>query len=146
MTVESTVLLVDDHKDNLFALESALAPLRLPLERADTGDAALRATLRGNVSLIVLDVLMPDLGGLEVARYLSRLEQTRAIPVVLVTGANTSTALIGQALELGVADFLTKPIDPLALCIKVQYLYRMRQSAQRVPAQPTARTVRWAPQ
>ncbi len=147
MSADMKVLLVDDHEDNLFAMESILAPLGYPLELATSGDAALKAALHGGIGVAVLDVVMPGVSGLDVARYLSRLTQTRLIPVILVTGRGHDNEIAAQALHLGVADYLIKPIDPWALRIKVQYLYRTstlltgpapRQRGPRThPAEPT---------
>ncbi|MEU9096717.1 response regulator [Streptomyces sp. NPDC048361] len=124
MSADMKVLLVDDHEDNLFAMESILAPLGYPLELATSGDAALKAALHGGIALAVLDVVMPGVSGLDVARYLSRLTQTQLIPVILVTGMGHDGVTADEALRLGVADYLIKPLDPWALRIKVQYLYR----------------------
>ncbi|MFG2718807.1 two-component system response regulator [Streptomyces sp. NPDC048416] len=124
MSTDMKVLLVDDHEDNLFALESILAPLGYPLELATSGDAALKAALHGGIAVAVLDVVMPGVSGLDVAGYLGRLAQTQLIPVILVTGMGHDAATADQALRLGVADYLIKPLDPWALRIKVQYLYR----------------------
>ncbi|MGW2859973.1 response regulator [Streptomyces sp. SDr-06] len=124
MSADMKVLLVDDHEDNLFAMESILAPLGYPLELATSGDDALKAALHGGIAVAVLDVVMPGVSGLDVARYLSRLTQTQLIPVILVTGMGQDSEMAAQALHLGVADYLIKPIDPWALRIKVQYLYR----------------------
>ncbi|MET9360094.1 response regulator [Streptomyces sp. NPDC006632] len=124
MSADMKVLLVDDHEDNLFAMESILAPLGYPLELATSGDGALKAALHGGIAVAVLDVVMPGVSGLDVARYLSRLTQTQLIPVVLVTGMGHDAATADEALRLGVADYLIKPLDPWALRIKVQYLYR----------------------
>ncbi|MFE9368882.1 two-component system response regulator [Streptomyces sp. NPDC006711] len=124
MPADMKVLLVDDHEDNLFAMESILGPLGYPLELATSGDAALKAALHGGIAVAVLDVVMPGVSGLDVARYLSRLSQTRLIPVILVTGMGHDSATADEALRLGVADYLIKPLDPWALRIKVSYLYR----------------------
>ncbi|MFI6049928.1 two-component system response regulator [Streptomyces violascens] len=124
MSADMKVLLVDDHEDNLFAMESILAPLGYPLELATSGDAALKAALHGGIAVAILDVVMPGVSGLDVARYLSRLTQTQLIPVILVTGMGQDSDMAAQALHLGVADYLIKPLDPWALRIKVQYLYR----------------------
>ncbi|MFJ9699980.1 response regulator [Streptomyces fradiae] len=130
------VLLVDDHEDNLFALYSALSPLGYPLATATGGDAALKAVLRGGVAVVVLDVVMPGVSGLDVLRYMQRLELTRHIPVILVTGLGVDARLSRAAMRLGAADLLVKPIDPWALCIKVRYLYDFTRRSPR-PA-PTA--------
>lgn len=123
MPLNSAILVVDDHKDTLFALESALAPLGYPLLSATNGDDALRVALRGNVGLILLDVRMPDVSGLDVVRYMRRLDQTRSIPIVLLTGFDVSRELAAAAYLLGVADVALKPIDPLTLRTKVRYLF-----------------------
>ncbi|MEU7567224.1 response regulator [Streptomyces fradiae] len=130
MPAGEKVLLVDDHEDNLFALYSALSPLGCPLATATGGDAALKAVLRGGVAVTVMDVVMPGMNGLDVLRYMQRLEQTRHIPVILVTGLGVDARLSRAAMRLGAADLLVKPIDPWALCIKVRYLY---DSACRAP-------------
>ncbi|WP_425825205.1 response regulator [Streptomyces fractus] len=117
------ILVVDDRDDTLFAMESALAPLGYPVDRAKSGDDALKAVLRGGIGLVLLDVLMPDVGGFEVAHYMSRLEQTQDIPIMLITGAGQDTALASKAFELGVADYVVKPIEPWVMRTKVRYLY-----------------------
>ncbi|WP_372345506.1 response regulator [Streptomyces sp. KL116D] len=122
------ILLVDDHEDTLLALEAALIPLGHPVERATGGAQALKAALKGCVGLIVMDVRMPRVSGLEVARYLVRLDQTRHIPIILVTGMWLDDALTGEALEAGVADIIHKPINVNALQVKAGYL--MRQSEE----------------
>lgn len=127
---EPKVLLVDNHDETLYALESALAPLGCPTERAQSGEAALKAVLRGGICLVLLDVVMPGVTGLDVARYLHETDQTRDIPVILMTGLYRHTRITEEAYALGVADVLTKPLDPWLLRLKVtshlQYLARIR--------------------
>ncbi|MET8473441.1 response regulator [Streptomyces sp. NPDC006422] len=117
------ILVVDDRDDTLFAMESALAPLGYPVDRAATGDDALKAVLRGGIGLVLLDVLMPDVSGFEVAHYMARLEQTQDIPIMMITGAGQDTALAAKAFELGVADYVVKPVEPWVMRTKVRYLY-----------------------
>ncbi|MER8006484.1 response regulator [Streptomyces sp. NPDC094149] len=120
---DAKILIVDDHEDTLYALESALAPLGYQLGRATSGDEALKQVLRGQVGLLVLDVRMPRVSGLEVVRYMRRVEQTQHIPVILVTGFGPDHELTAAAFGLGVADLVMKPVDPWALRTKVRYLY-----------------------
>jgi CheY-like chemotaxis protein len=120
---DAKILIVDDHEDTLYALESALAPLGYLLGRATSGDEALKQVLRGQVGLLLLDVRMPGVGGLEVVRYMRRVEQTQHIPVILLTGFGLDHELTATAFGLGVADLITKPVDPWALRTKVRYLY-----------------------
>ncbi|ALV36321.1 response regulator [Streptomyces sp. CdTB01] len=124
---DAKILIVDDHEDTLYALESALAPLGYQLGRATSGDEALKQVLRGQVGLLVLDVRMPRVGGLEVVRYMRRVEQTQHIPVVLVTGFGPDHELTSAAFGLGVADLVMKPVDPWVLRTKVRYLYDARR-------------------
>ncbi|MFF4271589.1 two-component system response regulator [Streptomyces sp. NPDC001536] len=123
MPSDAKILIVDDHEDTLYALESALAPLGYRLSRATSGDEALKQVLRGQVGLLLLDVRMPGVSGLDVVRYMRRLEQTQHIPVVLLTGFGPDHELTSTAFGLGVADLIMKPIDPWALRTKVRYLY-----------------------
>ncbi|MFJ4470473.1 two-component system response regulator [Streptomyces sp. NPDC089424] len=130
MGSDAKILIVDDHEDTLYALESALAPLGYDLGRAISGDEALKQVLRGHVGLLLLDVRMPGVSGLDVVRYLRRLEQTQHIPVVLLTGYGADHELTSTAFGLGVADLLMKPVDPWALRTKVRYLYDAHQRHQ----------------
>jgi CheY-like chemotaxis protein len=123
MPSDAKILIVDDHEDTLYALESALAPLGYRLARATSGDEALKQVLRGQVGLLLLDVRMPGVSGLDVVRYMRRLEQTQHIPVILLTGFGPDHELTSAAFALGVADLLMKPIDPWALRTKVRYLF-----------------------
>ncbi|MFI7388292.1 two-component system response regulator [Streptomyces sp. NPDC049813] len=129
MPTQLTVLLVDNHEESLFALESALAPLGCATRRAQSGEEALKAVLRGGIDLIILDVVMPGMTGVQVARHLHRLDQTAHIPVLLLTGLFRHTQLAEEAYELQVRDILTKPLDPWLLRVKVashlRYLSRI---------------------
>ncbi|NEB75883.1 response regulator [Streptomyces sp. SID14478] len=127
------ILVVDDRDDTLFAMESALAPLGYPVDRASTGDDALKAVLRGGIAVVLLDLLMPDVSGFEVAHYMARLEQTQDIPIMLITGVGQDPTLALKAFELGVADYVVKPVEPWVLRTKVRYLYEsyLRMTALR---------------
>ncbi|WP_369168612.1 two-component system response regulator [Streptomyces sp. R28] len=123
MPSDAKILIVDDHEDTLYALESALAPLGYRLASATSGDEALKQVLRGQVGLLLLDVRMPGVSGLDVVRYMRRLEQTQHIPVILLTGFGADHELTATAFGLGVADLVMKPIEPWALRTKIRYLY-----------------------
>ncbi|MFF8230247.1 response regulator [Streptomyces caelestis] len=147
MPSETRILIVDDHEGTLYALESALAPLGYLLGRATSGDEALKQVLRGQVGLLLLDVRMPGVSGLEVVRYMRRVEQTQHIPVILLTGFGTDQELTTAAFGLGVADLVMKPVDPWALRTKVRYLYdthqhhlALEQEVRRLRAQVRAHT------
>nr|BBJ54433.1 hypothetical protein SAVMC3_70620 [Streptomyces avermitilis] len=130
MPSDARILIVDDHEDTLYALESTLAPLGYLLSRATSGDDALKEVLRGQVGLLLLDVRMPGVSGLDVVRYMRRLEQTQHIPIILLTGFGLDAELTTTAFALGVADLVTKPVDPWSLRTKVRYLYDAHQRSQ----------------
>ncbi|MHA5053482.1 response regulator [Streptomyces sp. SD15] len=135
MPSDAKILIVDDHEDTLYALESALAPLGYLVSRATSGDEALKEVLRGQVGLLLLDVRMPGVSGLDVVRYMRRVEQTQHIPIILLTGFGPDTELTATAFGLGVADLVMKPVDPWALRTKVRYLYDAHQRHQAVLAE-----------
>lgn len=133
MPSDAEILIVDDHQHTLYALEHALAPLGLRTGRATSSDQALKQVLRGRVGLLLLDVSTPGAygpdgpDGLDVVRCIRRLEQTRHIPVVLLTGSDPDRELAEAALGLGVADLVRTPVDPWALRTKVGHLYAAHQ-------------------
>lgn len=124
MPSDARILLVDDHRDTLFALESVLAPLGRPVVLAQSGDEALKTVLRGGVGLVLLDVVMPGTGGLDVVRYMQGVDRAQDVPVVLITGLGPDRELSQRAHELGVADLLAKPVDPWTLRTKARFLLR----------------------
>ncbi|MGH4029966.1 response regulator [Actinomycetota bacterium Odt1-20B] len=124
------VLIVDDHTDTLFAIESALVPLGYELKCVTTGDDALKEILRDQVGVVLLDVRLPGTSGLDVVRYMRRLEQTQRIPILLLTGFGMGRDLSAAAFMLGVADIVLKPVDPWALRTKVRYLYESYRHAR----------------
>ncbi|MEU5362904.1 response regulator [Streptomyces sp. NPDC005925] len=127
MPSDTGILIVDDREDTLFALENALAPLGYRLSRAAGGEEALKQLLRGRVGLVLLDVRMPGISGLDVVRYMRLREQTRSIPVVLLTGFGRDHALAAAAHGLHVADIVSKPVDPAGLRTKIRYLFDAHQ-------------------
>ncbi|MGH4035660.1 response regulator [Actinomycetota bacterium Odt1-20B] len=130
MPEDPRILVVDDHEDTLFALESALAPLGHELACATSGEAALKELLHGHVGLILLDLRMPGINGLDVVRYARGLEQTQHIPIILISGFGLTHEESLSAFRLGVADVVMKPVDPLILRTKVRYLYGTYHEAQ----------------
>lgn len=138
------ILVVDDREDNLFAIESLLRPVGRPVVRAHSGDEALKTVLRGGIAVVILDVVMPQMDGLEVLAYLKRLDHTRNLPVVLMTGLGRDDDLAARAYDLGVSDFLVKPVDPWVVRTKVRALADLYTENQSLRAQLGALTGRRA--
>jgi FixJ family two-component response regulator len=78
---------------------------------------------------------MPGVSGLDVVRYMRRVEQTQHIPVILLTGFGPDTELSATAFALGVADLVMKPVDPWTLRTKVRYLYDTHQRRRALEAE-----------
>jgi class 3 adenylate cyclase/CheY-like chemotaxis protein len=119
------VLVVDDHEQNVELLEAYLAGGYEAL-KAYNGEEALEKARADPPDLILLDVIMPGLNGYEVCRRLKQGEETRFIPVVMVTALQEKEERI-KGLEAGADDFLTKPVDQVELLARVKSLLRIKQ-------------------
>jgi len=137
----ASILLVDDMEDNLIALEAVLGSLNEPLVRARSGEEAMKALLRRQFALVLLDVRMPGMDGFETAANIKRLDQTKDVPIIFLTGAEDDSGYAFRGYATGAADYLTKPFDPWVLRAKVSVfldLYRKNQQLERLLAQDQA--------
>ncbi|MBK3644599.1 MULTISPECIES: response regulator [Streptomyces] len=129
------ILLVDDMEDNLIALEAVLGSLNEPLVRARSGEEAMKALLRQRFALVLLDVRMPGMDGFETAANIKRLDQTKDVPIIFLTGADDDSGYAFRGYATGAADYLTKPFDPWVLRAKVSVfldLHRKNQQLERL--------------
>ena len=129
------ILLVDDMEDNLTAREAVLASLNEPLVRARSGEEAMKAVLRRPIALVLLDVRMPGMDGFETASQIKRLDQTRDVPIIFLTGADDDSGYAFRGYATGAADYVTKPFDPWVLRAKVSVfldLYRKGREVERL--------------
>jgi serine phosphatase RsbU (regulator of sigma subunit)/DNA-binding response OmpR family regulator/anti-sigma regulatory factor (Ser/Thr protein kinase) len=144
------ILLVDDHRENLAALKAVLEPLGEHLVTADSGEQALRALLREEIAVILLDVRMPGMDGLEIARIIRGRPRTRHIPIIFLTAQASEIEEVALAYATGAVDYVIKPFEPEILRAKVSVFVelsrerteRVRQSRARAEAEAVARTVR----
>jgi CheY-like chemotaxis protein len=123
----SSILIVDDMEENLVALEAVLGPLGQRVVSARSGEEALKAMLRERFAVVLLDVLMPGMDGFETAENIKRLDQTKDVPVILLTGTDVDTDYAYRGYALGAADFLSKPIDPWVLRTKVNVFLELHR-------------------
>ncbi|HEY9154165.1 MAG TPA: response regulator [Opitutaceae bacterium] len=114
------ILLVDDEESNLTALEATLEYLGQDLIKASSGQEALRRVLERDFALILLDVQMPDLTGIEVATMIRERERTRHIPIIFLTGAVRTAEMMFKGYSAGAVDYLMKPIVSGVLRAKVE--------------------------
>ncbi|MFF0016992.1 two-component system response regulator [Streptomyces sp. NPDC005374] len=135
------ILLVDDMEDNLIALEAVLGSLNEPLVRARSGEEAMKALLRRPFALVLLDVRMPGMDGFETAANIKRLDQTKDVPIIFLTGTEDEPGYAFRGYATGAADYVTKPFDPWVLRAKVSVfleLHRKNQQLERLLARQRA--------
>jgi two-component system cell cycle response regulator len=124
------ILIVDDRIENLVALEKTLTGLNAEFIRATSGEEALAALLEHVVALILLDVQMPDMDGLETAVLIRSNEDTRHIPIIFVTAISKDQQHVFSGYASGAVDYLFKPLDPDILRSKVSVFLELdRQKA-----------------
>jgi GAF domain-containing protein len=112
-----TILVVDDYAPNLAAFESALEPLGEPIETALSGLHALSRLEEHDFAVALVDVHIPDLSGLDVAKRLR--ERAIHTPIIFLTAKNEDHGLRAKGYAIGAVDFLIKPIEPEVLRAKV---------------------------
>ena len=120
------VLLVDDDERNLRLLKGILFTEPYEILTAAGGYEALDSVHTHRPSLILLDIMMPELSGFDVCQQLKSSPETRMIPVVMVTALNDVSDRV-RAMEAGADDFLSKPVDATELIVRVRSLIRMYQ-------------------
>ncbi|SFG77068.1 response regulator [Streptomyces mirabilis] len=134
----ASILLVDDMEDNLIALEAVLGSLNEPLVRARSGEEAMKALLRQRFAVVLLDIRMPGMDGFETAANIKRLDQTKDVPIIFLTGSDADAGYAFRGYATGAADYLTKPFDPWVLRAKVTVfldLHRKNQQLERLLTQ-----------
>ncbi|GAB1542462.1 response regulator [Scytonema sp. NUACC21] len=129
------VLLVDDHPENLLALEAILDSLGQNLVRATSGAEALRQLLNQDFAVILLDVQMPDMDGFETAALIRQRERSRYTPIIFLTAYSTSDTMVYRGYSLGAVDYLFKPIEPEILKSKVSAFVDLFQKSIEVKRQ-----------
>jgi PAS domain S-box-containing protein len=114
------ILVVDDRKENLFAMEKILKTLDCEIYKAHSGNEAMSFTLRHDFALILLDVNMPEMNGFELAEILRGNNKTKLIPIIFVTAIDKEDASVYKGYETGAVDFLFKPVNTDILLSKVK--------------------------
>jgi CheY-like chemotaxis protein len=135
MSERARILLVDDREENLLALEAILSSLNQTLVRASSGEDALRALLKDEYALILLDVQMPGMDGFETAAQIKARSRTKDIPIIFLTAVDTDEHNAYRGYAAGGADYITKPFDPWVLRAKVQVFVDLWVAGRRLAAQ-----------
>ncbi len=119
------VLVVDDVPTNVKLLEARLMAEYFHVLTATNGQSALSICQEGQCDIVLLDVMMPEMDGFETCRRLKTNPATMHIPVVMVTALDSPEDRV-KGLEAGADDFLTKPVNDLALVTRVKSLVRLK--------------------
>src|SRR4029079_6894187 len=129
------ILLVDDHPENLLALRSFLTRPDYELVECTSGGDALKKILKYEFAVILLDVEMPGLDGLETARIIRQREASRHIPILFLTAAGAEMGQIYKAYSVGAVDYLVKPIEPDIVKAKVAVFVELWRKEGQIRAQ-----------
>jgi len=122
------ILVVDDEEDILELVRFHLTREGYQLTLAATGEDALKKTKCETFDLIVLDLMLPGVDGLEVAKALKADTRSKGVPIVMLT-AKGEDADIVSGLEIGADDYITKPFSPRVLTARVKAVLRRRSKA-----------------
>jgi signal transduction histidine kinase len=123
------ILLVDDQPENLLSAEAVLETLGEVVVKADSGREALRQLLDQDFAVILLDIMMPEMDGLETAALIRQRERSRHTPIIFVTALGCSEEHIRRGYNLGAADYMTKPFVPEILRSKVSVFVELHRKS-----------------
>lgn len=129
------ILMVDDSASNLLALEAILKTPERNLVRASSGEAALRYLLDNDAAVVLLDVYMPGIDGLETAELIRHRDKSRDIPIIFLTANTTGASHLSRGYSLGAVDYIVKPVDPDILRSKVAVFVDLFKKNQEIKQQ-----------
>nr|WP_319490604.1 response regulator [uncultured Desulfobacter sp.] len=123
---KETILIVDDEEDILELIKFNLKGEGYNILQAMTGEEAIKIAKQSGPDLMVLDLMLPGIDGLEVTRYLKNNDTTTDIPIVMLTAKGEESDII-TGLELGANDYISKPFSPRELTARIRAILRRRQ-------------------
>ncbi len=132
------ILIVDDKKENLVALERILQDFNLEFVRALSGNEALVNTFLHDFALAIIDIQMPEMDGYETVEFLRQEEKTRYLPVIFVSAIYKDDFYVVKGIETGAVDLISKPINQDILRGKVKVfldLYTQKRQLERFNAE-----------
>jgi two-component system phosphate regulon response regulator PhoB len=132
---DSAVLIVEDEQDLLELLQFNLSREGYDVTTAATGEEALRAVNRSELDLILLDLMLPAISGLEVCRHLKKDPRTAPIPVIMLTARGEESDIV-RGLELGADDYITKPFSPRVLLARIKAVLRRAEGERQAAGAP----------
>jgi len=121
-----SILVVDDEPNNFDVIEAILRDQDYEVNYASSGQESLESLEILEIDLILLDVMMPDIDGIEVCERIKAIPKYRPIPIIMVTALSAKEDL-AQCLNAGADDFISKPVNALELRARVQSMLRIKQ-------------------
>ncbi|MBT6079620.1 MAG: response regulator [Gammaproteobacteria bacterium] len=119
------VMVVDDKKENLYSFKTILTNAGFDVVTVDSGVKALKYLIKQPVSLVLMDVQMPEMNGFETARMVRQRQEYHDLPILFISATLNSDEFIRNGYEVGAYDYLTKPIDNQVLVNKVQTFHSL---------------------
>ncbi|MET3209156.1 UNVERIFIED_CONTAM: signal transduction histidine kinase [Paenibacillus sp. PvR008] len=129
------ILLVDDRPENLLALEAVLESEQYNLVKATSGEEALRCLLKDEFALVVLDVQMPGMDGIETAKLIKAREKTKDIPIIFISANSKEAEHLFAGYSAGGIDYMVKPFIPQILKSKIKGFVQMYLTNKRLKTQ-----------
>ncbi|MDY6898525.1 MAG: response regulator, partial [Cyanobacteriota bacterium] len=128
---EFSILVIDDEPDNFDVIETLLSKQDYQLYYAPSGQEALLNLDTFEPDLILLDVMMPEMDGIEVCQRIKAIPQWEVVPIIVVTALTTKKDL-AQCLSAGADDYISKPINSLELKARIKSMLRIRKQYQQL--------------
>lgn len=135
------ILLVDDHLENLLALESVLDDLGQNLVKAQSGREALKKVLNEDFAVILMDVQMPGMNGFETATLIRERERSQHTPILFITAFNKSDVHVSTGYSVGAVDYVFKPFQPEILKAKVSAFVELSRKTKELEEEVARRKV-----
>jgi CheY-like chemotaxis protein/two-component sensor histidine kinase len=126
-----SILIVDDEPDNFDVIETILSTQGYTLNYAANGRDAIDRLDTFNPDLVLLDVMMPGMDGIQVCRKIKDISKWQGLPIIMVTALNTKEDL-SLCLQAGADDFISKPVNALELRARVHSMLRIKQQYDRI--------------
>jgi len=121
-----SILIVDDEPDNFDVIETLLSEQDYQLHYAASGQKAIASLDIFEPDLILLDVMMPGIDGIEICRQIKAMSKWQAVPIIMVTGLNRKADL-ANCITAGADDFISKPVNAIELRARVHSMLRIKQ-------------------
>jgi len=138
---ERQLLVVDDNEVNRDMLSRRLSRKGYQVKTASNGHEALKMIENGTFDLVLLDIMMPGLNGIEVLKILRQKYSTAELPIIMATAKDRSEDVV-EALELGANDYVTKPIDfPVVLARVTAHLRQKVAAAPKKDSGPSPQEI-----